>query len=510
MDQKGYDFSGSKYGGVVTLPALNLTDYTAVTERGGSEVSPVATTTYTLISDTVNYTASVTSNSCVQIADEAGVHTVYSRYDYSLANNENQTLSWDEATGNYVYKAINPVIINGGASSVRSYGAQLVLIGDMTFNLTARLGANKGLIIGTETETANVLVNSTSTTYGIALWDGASLTVNKGSTLKVVGCTEDGIRGDKANTKIVIAGTVECANNLYSDSNSNIHVTSTGSLTLGKGLYLNNGANVTVDGTFVAGTYINVRSAGRLTVNGTAEAGTYVTVAGAAAEDSSYEYGFNPRLYIGGTLSVKGGKLTTNSMQIGSEKNNVSGTLNMHHSDNTCVVTDKNETRFAFAKGEVNITNSNTGKVGFDVRNAAATYIDIRSGFTFNKEKSGSLFGEWTTSNYHVSLQKGVIFNDISTISIGNKNVYLYGWDIQTVNIGGVEKQVKVTTVVAYTSKPSPYPNLSDTAFVALAEGATYTATGNTVSCGHLGTFNEATYIDADSITHTIYYQEIA
>ena len=475
MDQKGYDFSGSKYGGVVILPALNLTDYSVVTAKGGSDAAPVATTKFTLISDTVDYTASVTSNSYFVINN--GEAKYYSRYDCSLANNENETLSWDEETGYFNYNAVNPVTYSASSLTLRAYGTMAILVGDITLNFSSRWGFNKGLIIGNGTDATTVTLTSSATDYALVPFDGSYLEIRNNATLDITG----------------------------SGSSGNLAPQNGGDVFVAEGGTLNVKAN--------AGDAIKAPNTGsRMIVDGTVTATGNVSFAGGAITSDTEEYGFAPAIYVRkGTITISG-RVWTNSLQIGSEELNAYGTLNVTASkDLVQTVSQTTLVKHVLAKGTFNAKNtSTTARCAMKIDTSNTGYLDVKEEMTINLTGSfGSVFGEWKAGTYHVAIQEGAIVSPDAKIAHSKLTVYIYTWKTATININGTEKEVIIVNTLTC-PEGTPYYTFNGIDRPSVVEEATYTSTENTVSCGHLGTFNEATYTDADSITHTIYYQEIA
>ncbi len=345
---------------------------------------------------------------------------------------------------------------------IAPYGHDLTITGTVNVTSTARTSINNHLYIGTAETPANVTITCSATNEGLVLWSGADLTVAKGSSLEIT-----------ANS---------ASNSLRADA---------------------------------AGSYITVH--GTLTTSG------IIRVTGAASANTAYEYGFNPYVYIGGTLNVKAGQLITNSLQVGSEKDNVSATLNITQTkkgstgENTINYNSSSqEIRYTFAKGTVNLKNTSSDSLSsIDARTSKSSYVDIREGITFNTTGTyGAFVGEWTAGTYYWSINSAAKLNISNTnfFRMSQKTVYVTYYTTTTMEIAGVAtpvyvaKQSKITsnsnvaitvlTIANADGSKSIAPVVETTADLAPSE------TVATINCGGLGTFSSTT-------TSGVYYQVI-
>jgi len=195
------DVSGAFTDGVViycggaslTLPALNVDNYTVSSTRAKPDYAPIVTTTF--VSDEI--TVKVISNDCLVVG---GV--VYSRYELSRLNSENVSVTYDGDS--YIYNAIQPITLT---QHIASHGCMLTVLGDVTLNLSARWTHNNGIVIGSDDKAAKVIVNVNGSN-GIFLWDGANIVVNEGSSLDVTGTDPYAIWTGSRGSHITVDGTL--------------------------------------------------------------------------------------------------------------------------------------------------------------------------------------------------------------------------------------------------------------------------------------------------------------
>ena len=493
-----------------------MTDYTTYTERPSFATSVSVTTVFTLVSDEVEYSVSLTATDFLTVNRGDGEISV-TKYDYQKLNTDIVTVTYD-SKGGYTYSVAEGETETGiTGNGIRTAGTLLTIVGNVEINVSSRWGHNNGLIIGNSERTANVKLTATGTAdntkHGLGMWDGADLVINNGSTLTVTSSGGDSINANGSGTVITVHGKIVTNGNITNPGKEII--TSTGDVYVGKGMY-KTGGSITVDagGNLETGTYINFTKTGTMTVNGTVTVNTYCTINGTASTNASYEYGFAPNLYIGGTLTIKGGALTCNSIQLGSEDNNVSGTLNLKHSDNN-LVTKSGAARYAFAQGTINLYNSGSGKCAFNVGSSKNAYVDIRSGLTINLQEGsntyGSFFGEWVSGTYNVYVELGFTnngtFSNFFAMRDGTKNFYFY--NTKAVKIDDVDKNVIIASHNPASATSGYYTVAEMAAINAVVDGANYTSTDETATYGTLGAFTKATYTDAEGTVHTIYYQVI-
>ena len=227
----GYDFTDSKYE-TLTLPALNLTDYTASgPNNSGSATAPVMETIYT---------HKGTGNQFIYTA-ESYINvdgTQYSPYDILSLNTENVTVTYDETNG-YTYHAAEAKTLSYIVSACKL----LTITGTVTINATEKLVPYADWQVGDGTTDTNVTVNSTATDYSFDL-NGvphdlivkkANLTV-AGETIRMKGTGSD----DKNCTLYVENGvltvpSVSANNNYTSIGCKGTLITTDGGISLGSG-----------------------------------------------------------------------------------------------------------------------------------------------------------------------------------------------------------------------------------------------------------------------------------
>jgi hypothetical protein len=467
FDNKGYNMDGTGYE-TVALPALNVVDYNTAVSRNDNDVNPVVTTTYTYKKETA-YSFNVTTSSVLQLND-----TYYSEHTLSLANTDTVKYSYN-ATNGYVMIALEPTVV----TYAKTFGHAITFIGDVTFNRgSGYYAANGGINVGTETESANVTItaqNYTGKDGTLNLWDGHDLYVAKNSALTLGGnkTSKISLYHNDNHTLITVDGTMTVAQRI--------------SLAAGGGLKINKGAVVTVQsqGITIGGTYDN-------------------------ATVGKNEFGKEMPLYVGGTLNVTG-QIKTNRLQVGSIRDDEYGVLNLKHSDNNIDLNSETAlVYFTFAKGELNINNTVTGKCVMDISGkSGAKHVDFRKDFTINANVAvGSIAGEWTANSngYYVYFEEGVTINGIpgNVTALKNASQHVCFWKRATVVIDGEEKEVMVVNKNPATG--TGYYSLATFKYTTLVDGANYVTNSTTLACGTLGTFKQAVYNDGTT-NHVIYYK---
>ena len=492
------------------LPKLDTVNYTTATTRPAFAVTVTLDTVFTLISDEIEYSVPVQVDSMLVVGRGEG-EIVVTKYDYQKLNTDIVTVTYDEVTG-YTYSVAEGQTETGITGiGIRSAGRTLTITGSVEIVGAARFGTNNDLIIGTDDKPAHVKFEvTTADTNGLGIWDGADLIVNKGSTLDVKNISDNTIYINAKGSIITIAGALT-ANSTINSNGCTFNVTSTGSVVTAQSFYNNGDTTLNVDG-YMEATYVYIKSNGYVTVGGELllTAAKTTTIPGAASANSDYEYGFRPRLLVLGTLTANG-VINCNSIQVGSEKDNRSGVMNLKHSGNNVVVINKSDVRIVFAKGEVNLLNTATGKCAFDVGNQnATTNVVIKSGMTFNTNVNyGSIIGEWKTGTYNVYIEDGVTFNgsvsNFTAMSSNTKTMYFFR--TETVTIDGVEKTVTLACSNPSTGTAGYYSSSAINSMNPVVDGANYVSTSETATYGDLGTFTKATHTDEGGTVHTIYYQ---
>ncbi|MBP3401716.1 MAG: hypothetical protein J6K85_01510, partial [Clostridia bacterium] len=254
-------------------------------------------------------------------------------------------------------------------TSLAAYGNALTIIGDVTIvRDTADWNHYNALNIGTATEKANVTVNNAAgATRGITFRSAADMYVAEGSSFTV---------------------------------------TSGGTYSI---MAYEQGTTILVDGTMTVASKIRLEKA--------------------PAIDASYEYGFQPALYVRkGTVTVEAGQLISNSVQVGSERDGYQGTLNITQTakgtnyattygttQNTICTENTGElVRYVFANGNVHLTDASTAALtGIDARTSASSYVEFGSGITFKTSGGYTyLLGCWVRgSDYRFSIHTDAKFD---------------------------------------------------------------------------------------------------
>ena len=292
----------------VTLPALNLNDYTTANTVSSANV----TTTYTY-NECTEYSTSVTSANHISVN---GVY--YSRYDVAKLNDGNVTVSFDEASG-YTYHAATEQTL----TQISTYGCSLTITGNVVINSSASITFTNGnLNIGTESTAANVTVNS-SVNQAILISSGNyKVFVNAGSTLNVqlddstwnavrfshtntcslnvygTFSTNGGLSGNRYHTFAVYeGGSISCS---FVNNGQSNNISVNGSMTVTGNVVQTKNAKVTIGekGSMSVGGNLKVAdSGGTLTVNGT------VNVAGNITNAATFTIGATGRCYVIGTAN---------------------------------------------------------------------------------------------------------------------------------------------------------------------------------------------------------------
>jgi len=177
---------------VITLPALNTTDYTTVTTGNGRTSPVVATTTFTYNNTEVEYTTTLTSNNYVSVDLGNGNGSVfYSQYEIDKLCNADMTVTYDPTNG-YTFHANTPCTL----THISVYGHNLTMTGNWNIEPSQAIVIHDGnLYIGTDEKSANVIITAVGnfgSSYIIFLGTGEDLTIAKESTLKLQSETTGG------------------------------------------------------------------------------------------------------------------------------------------------------------------------------------------------------------------------------------------------------------------------------------------------------------------------------
>lgn len=404
-------------------------------------------------------------------------NTYYTSKDIASLNNEGVEVTYDETTG-YTYHAKAPQSL----AFIAAYGNALTITGDVTIVRDANNWSHYNTLnIGTEAVAGKLTVNTAgSNNWGVRLESGADMYIAEGSTMTV------------------LAGA--CNYSLFGAEQ---------------------GTSIVVDGTLTTAAKIRLEKA--------------------ALESADYEYGFLPALYVRkGTVTIENGQLMTNSVQVGSERDGYSGTLNVTQTvkgtnygtsasnqklQNTINYENgSGALRYVFAKGTLNITNTSADSLTVcDVRCSATSYVDFRSGITVNTTgKYSHLVGGWSfAGDYRWSVHTDAKFNLSITGAIFNmgkaSSYHLAFYTDTELVVDNVPAKLWIASYTYTTSThTTPLSALVDngdgtTSFadVSFTEGKYTTVADSSATLGLTGVFEKANYTDGEGTVHTIYYRAI-
>ena len=295
---------------VVTLPALNTTDYTTETKlpegAANALVTPVQATTTFTYNGAVEYTTSVEVSDIlsVDLGDGRG-SMYYSRYEVAKLCNENVTVTYDEATGYTCHAETAQTLTH-----ISVYGNDLTLTGTWNINPSKRIEIHDGnLYIGTNANPAYVTITATRNSFTQAVLmcfrTGEDLTIAKDSTLKLqsqgTGTYPSRLISANYNvsndySKIDIYGTLIAEQgdgdyDIFMQQYHQLTVHEGGELQCGE-LYMGKNNKVSVSGTMTVKNYYSQKQNSVLTIS---ETGSVEVKNNLTAENS--------------TLKVNGGKL---------------------------------------------------------------------------------------------------------------------------------------------------------------------------------------------------------
>ncbi len=377
-DDKDYDYTDSKYADV-TLPVLNTTDYTATTTKTANTGKDLGSTTFTHEASGLSWKFMV--DDCILVNGKLYLH--YTIEDAAIVG---ATIT--RTAEGYTVAATEDV----STTPVLSYGLPLTITGNFTYSTVSEFRADT--YIGTESATGSITVN-VSGKDGVYLRNSCEVQVVNGM-IKVVGTS---VTGNSAfvlnpgtltvgkNGKIVTEGTWE--HSIYAKGAVNVN----GTAELSSPLTMV-GYPATLDGATVTASAITVTSKGvfnvtgatTLTVNGTitttssrfivdgveatVSAQKFTQTKGALVTNEEAEYGFDAALFVRqGALKINGTVSKIYSLQVGSEKDNTTGTLEIKSSGNGLEVYQPSSgealaAKYVFAKGAFNLTCGSTSKSG--------------------------------------------------------------------------------------------------------------------------------------------------
>lgn len=508
---KDYTISAEKpfeTGGVISygehkfeFPALDYEKYDLSSTYNGNDETPTVVTAFTLKGTEFAY--GVITNHCIDLVKDDN-KTVYSIYELDKLNNENVTVTYDAEKG-YLYSSKN----NHTVSYLMAYGADLTVTGDVHVLTATRLNVNSHLIVGTDDVSANLKVeraeDASSNNEIIALWQSGNLTIMNG-TLTTVG------KATKENAVDIRVGA-------KSDTNP----------TAKSVIYIAEKGKFVTEGTGQYAVFFNKDSEARIIVDGTVTSNRSFVVASNYNIGSEYEYGFEPALYIRkGSVTITDSSMPfcVSSFQLGSEKENATGTLSIKSSVDAFRMALK-EVNMTFAKGTFNYTATVTDKTGIQTGgdgSGAAYYpyndpsstkghvvatIDIKKDTVINATgttgKPNYFIGCWRAQTAYVQnwlIEYGAQFNltDISYFAYikSGSNVKLIAYEEAQLSIDGAVKKVLVAAkLVGGITAANSY---SDLVFPEFDASATWTT--DSAASGING-FKKAT----DTNGNSIYYK---
>lgn len=458
MDDKGYDFSSSKYG-TVTLPALNLNDYDTKVVNNGTATAPNVTTTYTLKNAAVSYSQEVPSADCFELEG-----TLYSEYTIGAvpAAVENATLTYNAETG-YTFAASEAITLT---KPFTAYGADLTVTGTIVLGTEASRMSNEWVFdkvnftVGTKTAPANITVYTESL---IRPKSGSHMLVSEGSAMTV----------DSTNTNTFYLGAT------YSETADNALIVD-GTLTANKliqvaerkpltdetpGLYVRKGTLNCVE---IKSQYIQIGSEAEGysgTVNFTA-AGSENAAIMPAKDTLATKYLFEKGTFTGTCKNAVYVRTTNAYLFVGKE---------MTIKDLTCT------TRYVFATSYNKKSNSTT------------SYTLLANDI----ETSGTISYTNFLQVVSTTHTRYLATYDIVTVKIGEKT-----YRVRAIEDNG-EGNMKIQTAYSTIAKGGDY----QVSKVSIADNTVLTATGETVEYGNFGTFTRATYNNG---ANAVWYQIIA
>ena len=294
---------------VVTLPALNTTDYTTETKlpEGATNalVTPVQATTTFIYNGTVEYSTSVEVSDILSVDLGDGKGSVYySRYEVAKLCNENVTVTYDEATGYTCHAETAQTLTH-----ISVYGNDLTLTGTWNINPSKRIEIHDGnAYIGTAEKTATVTVTAVgdfAQSDMFIMRTGEDLTIASGSTLS--------LQSESQSQSNYPVNLLRANNNTTTDI-TEIHINGTLTVETLISMNQNNKLIVHEGGTVVCGGVNNGQKntldiQGKMTVNGNIKQtnNSVITI----AQTGDLRVTGNIELHTTGTkIAVNGGILT--------------------------------------------------------------------------------------------------------------------------------------------------------------------------------------------------------
>ena len=364
---------------------------------------------------------------------------------------------------------------NATLTTLATYGAELTIKGTLTMDLTPPEGAT--------TNPTWTLYNNT--TLGDGTEDGKA-------TVTVVNAADNGVVLNGSTADMLVTKESTLSDNIISVNNST------------------------------------------LIVDGTVTANTRVQSAAQAPTSGDYETGYRPSIYIrSGTLTAD--HIKTNCMQIGSEKDNLSGILNLTGPNWEASSTRKPlifrtshnaNSRHFWLNGTINAANTNGGESALiDCKAGSSTsyttHVVVGKKMSFNFDPTVDTI--FYCSQSHNATQYWIYWHADVTIPVNNfmytntQNVNVYIWKEADVKLDGAEDTTKVIVTGYYYSGGKWIYRDTNLDGMNGVEGADLTTVTTdapnypaTITDSRLGgTLKKATYTDAAGTAHTVYYREL-
>ena len=430
-----------------SFPALDFEKYDVASTYDGNDIAPAVVTAFTL--KNTEFAFGVVSNHAI---DLLGDGTVYSIYEIDRLNNDNVTVTYDASKG-YLYSSKQ----NHTIAYLTAYGADLTVTGDVHVLSAKRINVNTHLIIGTDSVAANVKIERAAEASAeneiITLWRSGDLTIKNG-TLTTVGKAT-------ANWAVDIRIAKESDVNPTSDSL----------------ILIEKKGNFITEGTGEYCIFIEQASKGRLVVDGTITSNRSIVAASEFKTGNEYEYGFEPSLYIRhGSVTVTDTTkpFCVSSIQVGSEKENASGSLTISTIVD-CFRMGRWDVRYTFAKGtldfNIGANDKTVFQMGGDGNEGQTAYrpdysgdncvrgdIDFKKDIVVNAEilsgsKDNYLVGVWRSQATYVQnwmFEEGATFNLTNVAFLvrtpSGNNVKVAAYKEAELTIDGTVKTVKVAS----------------------------------------------------------------
>lgn len=291
------------------------------------------------------------------------------------------------------------------------------------------------------------------------------------------------------------------------------------------------GADLTIKGTVnttgaLTSTSPSLIIDGALTVAGKVVANTYYF-----EENSNYEYGFKPQIYVReGTLNCS--QVNTFLLQVGSEREGCKGTLIL--SDDTQLVHNLDggkktgyAKRYVFAKGTLNATCSGSTATVIDCRtgneNGGHVYFGDGMNIVISKandtaailrlvgamQNATCYYSIYMDKNVNFTYTNGELSNEFANLSYAVGRVNRYGTTTVNAVIDGENKNVRL--VNAALNLESGIFNFDDLKASCPDEntvkGKVLTLGTETITYGIMGEFTQITHIDGVALDTPIYCQ---